>query len=413
MFKESRRKIVAAIMSVLVFLWVGTLGVIYTSSYVEMSKRNEMLLTTHAEMFILSDSLGNIPPIIPKPDNNRFDPKFAETPMFQLSTFYSVAVSYSGDILEIKNSQPNLHSDSELKEIAIKIINGKQNKGTDNNLTFYKTDKSGYTLVVFMDNTVINENAATLFRYTLIFGFLALILFFFLSQFLAKKIVHPLEESYKKQKQFISDAGHELKTPVSVVNANAELLFREIGENKWLQNILYENEKMGILVGQLLELARTENVSPKTEHIDFSRLIHGEALPFECVAFEKGLRLICDIEGGISVEGCSTQLSQLVSILLDNGIRHSSDGNSIVLRLTKEHSFAQLSVINNGDEIPQEQREHIFERFYRLDTSRSGDDGHFGLGLAIAKAITEAHNGKIEVLCKNCLVEFRVRIPLK
>lgn len=414
MFKKSRRKIVVAIMSVLVLLWVGTLGVIYASSYIEMSRRNESMMTAHAEMYMLSDQFDDMPPIIPKPDNgkDRFNPTFAESPMFQLSTFYTVAISYDGGVLEVRNSQPNVHSDNDLKELADKIIKGNKTKGTDNNLTFYKSDKQGYTLVVFMDNTVINENAATLFRYTLIFGGIALVAFYFLSVFLARKIVEPLEKSYKKQKQFISDAGHELKTPVSVVSANAELLSREIGENQWLNNILYENERMGMLVGQLLELARTESVTPQMEHIDFSRLTQGEALPFESVAFEKGLRLICDAENDITVEGNSSQLKQLVSILLDNGIRHSINGDTVNLRLTKEHGYAVLSVINKGEEIPEEHRSQIFERFYRVDTARNGEDKHYGLGLAIAKSITESHNGHIEVHCYNSLVEFKVTLPL-
>ena len=189
MFKKSRKKIVAAIMSVLVLLWVGTLGVIYTSSYIEMSRRNEMLLTTHAEMYVLPGSFTGIPPKLPIPDkgNGRFDPNFAETPMFQLSTFYSVAMTYDGSVLEIRNSQQGVHSDDDLKELADKIIKGNKIKGSDNNLTFYKADKPGYSLVVFMDNTVINENAATLFRYTLIFGGIALAVFYFLSVFFCKK----------------------------------------------------------------------------------------------------------------------------------------------------------------------------------------------------------------------------------
>ena len=415
MFKKSRRKIVAAIMSVLVFLWVGTLGVIYASSYIEMSRRNEQMLKVHAEMYTITQSFEEVKPpshIIPG-GNPGFESSFAESPMFQLSTFYTVALTYEGETIEIKNNQQNLHSDSDLEQLAEKVLESNRTKGTINNLAFYKADKSGYTLVAFMDNTVINENAITLFRYTLIFGAIALVVLFFLSQFLAKKIVKPLEESYKKQKQFISDAGHELKTPVSVVSANAELLSREIGENQWLGNILYENERMGILVGQLLDLARTESITPQMEHMDFSRLVNGEALPFESVAFEKGLKLVCDIENGILVEGNSSQLKQLVSILLDNGIRHSADGNTVLLKLVKAHGSAQLSVINTGDEIPQEQREQLFERFYRMDTARTGEDNHYGLGLAIAKSIVDSHKGHIEILCYNSLVEFRVALPLK
>ena len=413
MFKKSRRKIVAAIMSILVLLWVGTLSLIYAISYFEMTGQNEQMLKARADMYVLTRPMNGMPPGMPKPNggNHGFEPGFTESPMFRLSTFYTVALSYDGDILAVNNEPPTVHTDDDLEKLAQRIIKNNKEAGTENNLSFYRTDKGGYILVTFMDNTVINENAATLFRYTLVFGGVALILFFFLSVFLARKIVSPLEESYQKQKQFISDAGHELKTPVSIVSANAELLSRQIGINQWLANIQYENERMGILVGQLLDLARTESVAPQMEHIDFSRLVGGEALPFESVAFEKGLVLGCNIADGVSVEGNSTQLKQIVSILLDNAIRHSVGGNEVYLNLTKEHGFARLSVINKGDEIPREQREQIFERLYRVDTARNGEDKHYGLGLAIAKAIITSHKGRIEVLCYNGLVEFKVQIP--
>ena len=414
MFKKSRRKIVAAIMSILVLLWIGTLGVIYASSYFEMQHQNEQMLEAHAQMYSLPNTFDDItPPSRPRPDGNHsFKPGFdPQSPMFQLSTFYTVAISYDGDIIEIRNESPTVHTNDELKTLAQSIIQGGETKGTEDNLAFYKTDKDGYILVAFMDNTVVNERAMTLFRYTLIFGGVALIMFFFLSVYLARRIVNPLEESYQKQKQFISDAGHELKTPVSVVSANAELLSREIGDNGWLQNIQYENERMGILVGQLLDLARTENVTPQMEHIDFSRLVAGESLPFESVAFEKGLNLNTNIANDISVVGNSTQLKQIVSILLDNAIRHSREQGEVWITLIKEHGFAKLSVINKGDEIPAEHREHIFERFYRVDTARNGEDKHYGLGLAIAKAIVTSHKGRIEIQCFDGFVEFIVRIP--
>lgn len=416
MFKKSRKKIVAAIMSVLVLLWVGTLGVIYASSYFEMKKQNEQMLQSHAQMYNLPNAFNQMmPPNGPRPDGNPgFKPGFdPESPKFQLSTFYSVAVSYKGEILEIKNDLPTVYASDDLAQMAKDIIKDGKSTGTKDNLTFLKTDKNGYILVVFMDNTVVNESAMTLFRYTLIFGGVALVVFFFLSRFLAKKIVAPLEESYQKQRQFISDAGHELKTPVSVVSANAELLSRALGDNQWLRNIQYENERMGMLVGQLLDLARTENVTPQMEHIDLSRLVVGEALPFESVAFEKGLVLNSDITNGITVEGNSTQLKQLTSILLDNAIRHSKPDGEVRLTLTKDHGIAEISVINKGDEIPAEHRELIFERFYRMDTARNGEDKHYGLGLAIAKAIVDAHHGHIEVNCYNGLVEFHVRMPMK
>ncbi len=415
MFEKSRKKIVAAIMSVLVLLWVGTLSIIYASSYYEMKKQNRQMLEAHTQMYTLPPAFGQMmPPNRPRPDGNPgFKPGFdPESPRFQLSTFYTVAVSYGGELLEIQNDSSGIYTDDDLERMAKAIIKEDKPTGTVENLTFLKTDKSGYVLVAFMDNTVVNESALTLFRYTLIFGGIALIVFFFLSVYLAKKIVAPLEESYQKQRQFISDAGHELKTPVSVVSANAELLSRELGDNQWLANIQHENERMGMLVGQLLELARAENVTPQMVLLDFSRLVAGETLPFESVAFEKGLTLNSRIPNGISVEGSSTQLKQLVSILLDNAIGHSEGGSQVCLSLTKDHGVVELSVINTGKEILVEHRERIFERFYRVDSARNGDDQHYGLGLAIAKAIVDAHHGKIQVLCYNDLVEFRASLPV-
>ena len=412
MFKQSRRKIVAAIMSILVVLWIGTLGIIYASSYFEMKNQNEQMLQTHAQMYVLPPHFEGMGRPMPGGDHG-FKPGFdPETPKFQLSTFYTVAISLDGKVLEIKNDPATVYSDDALAQMAKNIIEEGKSTGTLDNLTFLKTDKNGYILVTFMDNTVVNESARSLFRYTLIFGGVALVVFFFLARFLAKKIVAPLEESYQKQRQFISDAGHELKTPVSVVSANAELLARQIGDNLWLQNIQYENERMGMLVGQLLDLARTENVTPQMEHIDFSRLVAGEALPFESVAFEKELALSTAITSGIGVAGNGAQLKQLTSILLDNAIRHSKPAGEVRLMLTGDHGIAELSVINTGDEIPTEHRDKIFERFYRVDPARNGEDKHYGLGLAIAKAIVTAHHGHIQVLCYNGLVEFRVNLPI-
>ena len=257
------------------------------------------------------------------------------------------------------------------------------------------------------------ENAGTLINYTLIFGGIALVLLFFLAQLLAGRIIAPLEESYKRQKQFISDAGHELKTPVAVVNANVELLSREIGENQWLSNIQYENERMSGLILQLLDLARTENVVPPMEMIDLSRLVYGETLPFETVAYESGLCLNSDISENIYIYGNSVQIKQLTSILLDNAIRHSSNGKNVTLTLKEEKNNAILSVVNDGEEIPPEQRQYLFERFYLTDTARTGEDNHYGLGLAIAKAITNAHKGTINVRCYEGKVEFLVKLPLQ
>lgn len=413
MFKKSRRKIVAAIMSVLALLWIGTLAVIYASSYFEMSERDRGMLLEHAERYVLHQPLGERPPGKPEPDPDPGRPRYSDLPSFQLSTFYTVAMTYEGEALEIKNPQREVHSDEELESLARDILGEGEATGTESNLVYCAVDKGGYMLLAFKDNTILHESMNTLFRYTLLFGGIAMAALFFLAVWLAGRIVQPLEESYQKQRQFISDAGHELKTPIAVVSTNAELLARELGENKWLANIQYENERMGVLVTQLLELSRVENVTPKREQIDLSHLVNGEVLPFESVAFENGLLLNPSIAENIFVEGNSAQLKQLVSILLDNAIRHGDGGKEIRLILKAEHGSANLSVVNTGAEIPSEQRAQLFERFYRVDTVRSGEDRHYGLGLAIAKAIVLSHGGKISVSCGDGLVTFKVQLPIR
>ena len=329
MFKKSKRRIVATIMSILVCLFLGTLAVIYASSYFEVANTNFGMLENHAQMYILTDHMK--PDRIKKLPHGWMEPlpgiehggkPFNNNPSFQLSTFYSVAVAADGQILATDIGDRGVYDEADLERYAADILKKNKIKGIKGSLVYLVAPKNGYTLVAFMDNTVIQENMMTLFRYTLVFGSIALVVIFFLSRYLAKRIVDPLEKSYLKQKQFISDAGHELKTPVSVINANADILQREIGENGWLANIQYENERMGKLVGQLLELARTEEVKPQMELLDYSRLIAGGVLPFESVAFENGLQLNTQITDGVTIWGNGTQLSHLVSILVDNAIQH-------------------------------------------------------------------------------------------
>lgn len=405
MFKKSRIKIVASIMFILVLLHIGTLGVIYITSYVDVYHKNQGMLERYAVEYSLGGSVQKPPPgkMPPEPSNtdNRFN----------LSTFYSVAIDKSGDVIRVDKGENSLYSDEYLTEIAEAFVAGGKLRGTSGNFVYLIEGKESYTLVALMDNTLVSDSITTLFRYTLLFGSCVIVILFFLSQYLAKRIVQPLEESYQKQKQFISDAGHELKTPISVVNANSEMLSREIGENKWLSNIQYENSRMASLVNQLLELARTENVSASMSKVDFSRLVVGGTLPFESIVFERGLILDYSVEEGITVYGNGDQLGQLVSILLDNALEHSMDGGTIRISLKRERNSAILSVSNLGEPIPEEQRIQIFERFYRGDMSRTGGANHYGLGLAIAKAIVTAHRGKIAVSCNDNITEFSATIP--
>lgn len=414
MFEKSQRKIVVTIMFILTGLFLGTLMVIYGASYFEVSNTNFDMLKRHAEMYVLTEHTEKEPEELfphgwmePLPQNVEEGKPFRE-PTYQLSTFYTVAVDENSQVLATDIGDSNVYDETTIEEYALDIIRSGKTKGIKGSLVYLVVSKTSYTLVAFMDNTVIKESMTTLFRYTFVFGGIALILIFFLSKVLARKIVEPLEKSYLKQKQFISDASHELKTPISIVNANVDVLCHEIGENKWLNNIQYENQRMGKLVGQLLELAKTEDVKQQMELLDFSRLIAGSVLPFESIAFEHGLFINTQIEEGVWVYGNSVQLKQLVTILVDNGIQHSQGSEELVVKLSQNRNTAILSVINGGKPISQDKIEHLFERFYRIDEARNSQANHYGLGLSIAKAIVDNHKGSVEVLCNNDLIEFRV-----
>lgn len=397
-------------MALLVCIFAGAITAICVVGYSAANKRSFEFLNDYTENYQLpsSDVTG---------DENSGDADGGssedpnETPAFRLSTFYSVAIDGNGNVLRIENSG-ELYSDSELYLKAKEILAEENHKaeGKDGGLVYVVSDKENYTLVAFKDITVFNDVIKIFIKIVVTFGCVTLLILCVVSFFIARSIVKPLEDSYKKQKQFVSDAGHELKTPLSAINVNADMLAREIGDNKWLSNIQYENGRMNELVQQLLILARTEKVSMPKEKLDFCRLTAGEVLPLESVAYEKNITIKTEMEESVFVYGNSAQLKQLVSILLDNAVQYST-GNEVSLAISKERRSVRLTVINEGKAMESDHKRNIFERFYRVDDSHDNSDGHYGLGLAIAKAIVTAHNGKIVVDCFDGKVRFTVTLP--
>ena len=421
MFKQSRKKIILAIMGSLVLLFAITLSVIMLASYREIRQENMEMLKRHVELYYLAGETGGPADLPPEAPMNGFDghapaprekPPLDQKPDYQLSTFYSVVFGDNETVIAVDNGEKEVYSEEELIGIAREILTGNNTSGRSGALTYIVEHRPDYTLVAFMDNTVSESGLRTLLHNVLIIGSTAILLMFFISLYLSSRIIRPLEENDRKQRRFISDASHELKTPVAVISTNAELLSREIGENEWLSNIRYENERMGGLVTQLLDLSRAENAEAPVEQVDFSRIVTGETLALETLAFDCGRTFRADIEDDIILAGNRTQLTQLVSILLDNAIRHTT-GNEIGISLKRQGHHAVLDVINDGDEIPPDKQEHLFDRFYRVDEARNSEERHYGLGLSIAKAVTEKHGGIIDVSCKDGKVRFTVSIPIK
>lgn len=460
MFSRSRTKIILSIMLSLILLLVVTLSVIMLASYREIRQRDSEMLERFAAQYTLPVERGNAkaaegesaapdkpgseakdltmpgskpedqdkaglePENLDKPGSgpedqkkpgsgpNPINPPPDERRDYELSTFYSVVLSTDGTVLNVNSGEKGLYEEDELVGIARDLLSENKSSGSMGNLSYKISEKDGYTLAAFLDNTVLEKNMKMLLRNVLIVGGAAIVALFFLSLFLSRMIIRPLEENDKLQKQFISDAGHELKTPVAVIAANAELLSREIGENEWLSNIRYENERMGDLVQQLLCLSRVENQEEKAELLDLSRIVTGEVLAFESLAFDRGKTFKSDIAEGIQVAGSRTSLTQLVSILLDNAVSYAA-GSEIEVTLKSRGHTALLCVANDGDEIPPEKLSHLFDRFYRVDEARSGEDRHYGLGLSIAKAAAEKNGGEIGVSCRDGRIVFSVSLPVK
>ena len=338
MFNQSRKKIILSIMLSLILLFAVTLSVILFASYRQIQRKSADILQDYINAYTLEQDPGK--PSGDEPGREGNNPPPAEKQDYKLSTFYSVAFAEGGSVLAVDNGMKDVYTEEELVNSAREILAGKEASGRTGNLLFRVVPKKDYTLVAFMDNTVTDSTMETLVKNVLIVGGSAIVVLFLISLFLSKRIIRPLEENDRQQKQFVSDASHELKTPVAVISANAELLRGEIGENEWLVNIRYENERMGELVKQLLDLSRAESKEFPAEHLDFSRIVIGETLAFESLAFEKGKTIRDDVEEGILLTGSRPQLTQLVSVLLDNAIRHSTgDGIEISLKRRGHNAF--------------------------------------------------------------------------
>ena len=263
------------------------------------------------------------------------------------------------------------------------------------------------------ENERVNNHIKTTILISILVSGVSLIFIYIVSKKTSEIIVKPVNETFEKQKQFISDASHELKTPLAVIEANADVLENEVGNNKWLTYIQNETESMDKLINELLLLAKIENIDniKKYERFNLSTQVEKSALMFESIAYEKQVNITTNIQKDIYINGNRQDIEHIVSTLVDNAIKHSEPNKDIRVQLAKEKNII-LQVKNYGESIPEEQRDKIFERFYRVDKSRNRSEKRYGLGLAIAKTIVDKYNGKIHVECKDGITSFVIFLPI-
>ena len=316
------------------------------------------------------------------------------------------------DSIIIQNS--NTSNDKAINEYALKIAKKNTEKGIIGKYIYKVIKINPKTVrITFVENEDTISHIKTIFIVSSIIAIASIFAIYNLAKKVSKMIVRPVEETFEKQKQFISDASHELKTPLAVIEANSDVLENEIGKNKWIDYIQNETESMNKLINELLLLAKIENVDNVKEYKQLSLTKEVEIIlsMFESMAYEKQVIIKSKISENITMNGNKEDIEHIVSTLTDNAIKHTGAQKEVVVELKKEKSEIILEVKNMGDPIPQEEREKIFERFYRIDKSRNRNEKRYGLGLAIAKSTIEKYNGKIEVFYKDNFTVFKVTIP--
>ena len=312
-----------------------------------------------------------------------------------LSNSYTITLNTDGSVASWTSDRTDLYTDEQVAGIAESALAEGKDYGCIGT-QFYRRTSGG---LVVLDARLDYLSASNVLRSTILIAAASCALLSLLAWLLIRRMVRPVEDAFTRQKQFVSDASHELKTPLAVISANAEVLEQEIGENEYLGYIRSEVRRTDTLVNSLLALARMDNGSADTvlKPFDLSRALLDVVLPFESTVFEAGKTLETDIPEGIGCTGSEEQIKQLAVILLSNALKYSDEGGRIEVSLKVRGKQRELRVFNTGTAISPEDREHIFDRFWRADPAHGRETGGHGLGLAIARTIADAHRGKISV----------------
>ena len=315
-----------------------------------------------------------------------------------LSNFYTVTLDGDGTVTAWESDRSGLYSDEQVAALAAAALaTGRETGKVQGDQYFRLTETDDTRRLIVLDARLEHLSAREVTRTTALVAGLACALLSAGAWLLIARMVKPVEDAFERQKQFVWDASHELKTPLAVISANAEVLAGEIGENEVLGYIQSEVRRTDRLVQSLLTLARMDKgtVTARMERFDLSKALLGVTLPFESTVFEAGRTLEIDVPDGVFVRGDQEMLQQLAVILLSNALKYSDAGGAIRLTLTPRGRGCQFSVYNTGQGIAPENLERIFDRFYREDLSHNGEIAGNGLGLAIARGIVDAHRGRI------------------
>ncbi len=401
MIKKLRIKFVCVIMVIVMLMLGGILGVVihFTGQNMEMQSIN-MMRTIAAAPF-QQGSLG-------KPSNDE-----VRLP------FFTVQISSRGELITASGGYFDLSNREYLQEIINDALLSRRETGEleEHDLRYLKSvSPRGFT-IVFSDTTTENAMLKHLIYICLAIFFVAALVFLGISILLSHWVIKPVAKAWDQQRQFVADASHELKTPLSVIMANAELAQNEdaseADRKTFSQNILSMTYQMRTLIENMLEMARVDNGALKMKFgaVDFSQLVSDAALSFQLLYEEKGLGLRCAVTDGICLHGSEQHLYQVLDVLLDNALKYSISNGMVSVDLIRSGKNCVLSVSSPGEPISKENLKNIFKRFYRADKARAMN-GSYGLGLSIAESVVEAHKGKIWAESRDGYNIFFVRLPM-
>ncbi len=382
MIKKVQMKFVAVMMIILSFIMIFVSGAVLLNLTINENKEIKVSLN-----LIIRNYRNELSP---------FDDKTPEENLNNLRSF-AIELDNNYNIIYMKYEE-NTFTKESIITLTNKIINRKDNEGKIDNIAYLKTTNENGMVIAAIDRTIENSVFYQTIISIIIFTIVGLLTLLSIIILLSFWIVKPIKETLDKQKRFISDSSHELKTPLSIINANVDALSNEIGNNDWINNIKSQTSRMNTLIIDMLQLAKLEETKTIINNqIDLSHIIENTILPFEALAFESNKKLTINIEKNISYIGNEENIKNITNIFMDNAIKYSNEKGKIKVTLKKEKNTPFLEIYNTGCTFLNEERDKIFQRFYRNDNSRNRETGGSGLGLSIAKTIADKNNWKIEV----------------
>ena len=408
MIKKLQWKFILLSMSALLFVLVVIIGGINIVNY------KAVILEADTFLSLMSDTKNEFPT---EPDNlgDILPPGMSPEVPYESRYFSVILDKDTNKALFVETSRIVSVDTQAAVSYADTALRKNKSSGFIQDYRYQIHSEDNYTRITFLDcgrkldayySFLYASIAISLAGYLIVFAFIA---------FFSNRIIQPISESYEKQKRFITDASHEIKTPLTIIRADADVLEMELGESEWLNDIKKQAAQLTELTNNLVSLSRMEESKHALPAIDFpfSEVVAETALSFQALAQRQRKEICCQIPPMLTLFGDEKSIRQLVSILLDNAIKYSPSQENIYLSVENQNKFITISVTNvTTQTIEKEQLKLLFDRFYRVDSSRNSQTGGHGVGLSIAKAIVDAHHGKIQALAprENCL-QILVKLP--